>query len=352
MLTMTKPFLPILPLLVLGGLAAQNTTHVAPTGYGAIPGAGGNAIPIWSDSATYMQVHDAADLMTVFPQAVAVIKAISFRIPNNGSLAARTMDVQVTMGTTPVTAATATTTFAANLGPSPQIVTPYTNINLPAVSHVSNPNPQGWFFPAMMPYVYIIPQGNLCFELRMRNVSARGGSFDSVSGTSSVLLPLLGTGCTATGQSSPSTIGARSLTMSTGVFAHRLDGGAANAATVMLLGDKPQRITLPGLCGALETLPLLTLGGTTNGSGSWSVSFTLGRLYGFPRITLHTQFAWVDAGLPYGVGVSPCSPIMLPPPTQTRIWAGNSSSGQGNENATVGNRESGYQYALVTGFDT
>ena len=42
---------------------------------------------------------------------------------------------------------------------------------------------------------------------------------------------------------------------------------------------------------------------------------------------------------------------MLPPPTQTRIYAAPSGGGQGNENATTGSREPGYQYALVTGFD-
>jgi hypothetical protein len=60
---------------------------------------------------------------------------------------------------------------------------------------------------------------------------------------------------------------------------------------------------------------------------------------------------WLDNGLPYGFGLSNCSPVSLPPPYQTRIWAGASSSGQGNENATTGSREPGYQYALVMGFD-
>ena len=89
-------------LLLTGALLAQTTTYVAPTGYGAIPGNGGNSIPLWSTSATYQQVHDASDMATVLPTPVALLKAISFRIPNAGSLAARTMDAQVTMGITPV----------------------------------------------------------------------------------------------------------------------------------------------------------------------------------------------------------------------------------------------------------
>ena len=59
--------------LLLGTLAAQTTTHVAPTGYDKLPGNGGNAIPLWSGSAVYMQVHDASDLATVFPAAVAIL---------------------------------------------------------------------------------------------------------------------------------------------------------------------------------------------------------------------------------------------------------------------------------------
>jgi hypothetical protein len=336
-------------LFLLGGLAAQ-TTYVAPTGYGSLPGSGGNAIPLWSGSAVYQQVHDAADLMTVFPTPVVPIRSISFRIPNGGSLAARTLDAQVTMGVTPVSAATATTTFASNLGPNPQVVLPYTTLNMPQVSSTSNPNPQSWFFPFQTPFVYPIPTGNLCYELRLRNLSATGGSLDTVSGTSSRLDPLLGTGCTATGQTSPAGIGTRSLNMSTGAWINRLDRGAASASAAMVIGTTAQQLMLPGMCSSLETLPLLSVTGTTDATGTWNHTLTFGRLYGFPRVTLYAQFAWLDAGLPYGFGVSNCSPASTPPPTQTRIWFGPSNSGQGNENATSGSRETGYQYALVMGF--
>ena len=339
------------PLFLFGALSAQTTTLIAPTGYGTIAGNGGNAIPLWSGSATYMQVHDAADLQTVFPAPVATIKAISFRIPTGGSLAARTLDAQVTMGTTAVTAKTATTTFASNLGPSPQVVLPYTSLNLPQVSSTTTPNPQSWFFPFQVPYLYIVVQGNLCYELRMKNLSAMGGSFDTVSGSTARLETFLGTGCTATGQSSASGIGARSVSMTTGSYVNRLDRGAVSAPAAMFIGDTKQQTTIPGLCGALETIPLVTLNGSTDATGTWNNSLVLGSLYGFPKMTIYAQFAWLDAGLPFGFGLSNCSPITLPPPTQTRIWAGNSSSGQGNENATSGNRETGYQYALVMGFD-
>lgn len=340
------------PFLLLAALAAQTTTYVAPKGYASIPGNGGNAIPLWCGSSVYQQVHDAADLQTVFPTPVAVIKAISFRIPNGGSLTARTVDAQVTMGTTTVSARTASTTFATNLGSSPVIVLPYTNLSLPAVSHVSNPNPQSWFFPFTAPYTYVIPTGNLCYELRMKNLSATGGSFDAISGTSARLETLIGTGCTASGQTSAATIGARSVAMSTGAFVNRLDRGAAAAPALMILGDKAQQIVLPGFCSALETLPLATLGGTTDATGSWNVNLSLGSLYYFPRVTIYTQFAWIDAGLPNGLGLSTCSPVSFPPPTQARIYFAPSGTGQGNETATTGSRELTYPYGLVMGFDT
>ena len=337
-------------LLLTGALLAQPTTYVAPTGYGSIPGNGGNAIPLWSTSATYQQVHDAADLATVLPTPVALLKAISFRIPNGGSLAVRTMDAQVTMGITPVTAQTATTTFATNLGPAPAVVLPYTILNLPAVAHVSNPNRQSWFFPFTTPFPYTVAQGNLCAELRFRNMSATGGSFDTISGSTSRVDALVGTGCTATGQTTASTIGVRTLAMSSGAFTNRLDRGAASATALMVVGVQAQHVTLPGLCAFLETVPLVTLGGTTDATGTWNNPLSLGPLYSFPKLTIFTQFAWVDAGLPYGFGLSPCSPITLPPPTQTRIWYGTSST-QNNETALTGSRETGYQYALIMGFD-
>lgn len=339
------------------GLSAQTISYIAPFGAQSNDGNTGNTIPWWAGSATYQQVHNANDLIWVFPAPVALIRGLSFRCDATYSLTARTMDAQVTLGTTPVTAATATSTFANNLGPTPMVTLPYSPINLPPVSSGATlPNPQAWFFPFAVPYVYVINNGNLCWELRIKNSSSNATSYTDAASAASPnanFMPLVGAGCTATGQTLAATIGARTLVVASGAFLNRLDYGAMSAPAAMVFGATRQQLSLPGLCSSLETAPLVSLGGTTDALGTWSLSLTLGSLTAFPRATVYTQFAFADAGLAYGFGLSTCSPVTLPGTTtfgMTRIYAVPSNSGQGNENATTGSL--GANYGLVTGFDT
>jgi len=236
------------------------------------------------------------------------------------------------------------------------VVLPYTNLSLPALTQVSMPNPQGWFFPFAVPFPYVIPNGNLCWEMRIKNASTNATApCDAVSGVTptAIVNPLLGTGCLATGQTSRSTIGLRSLNLTTGQYVNRLDFGRASSAAAMVMGAQAQTITLPGLCGALETVPLVSFAGSTDTTGSWLSSLNFGPLTSLPAATIYAQFAFADAGLQYGFGLSDCSPITLPPPGIggiARIWYGTGTTG-GNETATSGSREP-YPYGLVTGFDT
>ena len=346
-----------LPLLAITLLPAQTLTpYIAPFGHQSNEGNTNNTIPWWAGSATYQQVHDAPDLAWVFPAPVALIRGLSFRANAGHSLGARTLDTQITLGITSVTAATATATFASNLGGSPSVTLPYTSVNLPSVSSVSTPNPQAWFFPFAAPFVYVISQGNLCWELRYRNsTSSATAPNDACSGapTGASFMPLLGAGCTATGRSLPATIAVRSLDVATGTFVNRLENAASSAAATLILGGARSQLTLPGLCAPLETPPLVMLNGTTDQSGTWNHSIVLGNLTQFGRGTVYTQFVFADAGLPYGFGLSTCSPVTLPGAStfaSVRIWAVPSSSGQGNENATTGSMDR--NYGLVVGFDS
>ena len=341
--------------LLAGGLSAQLTSYVAPFGCQSNPGGSGNTIPWWSGSATYQQVHDSADLAWVFPQPVVLLRGISFRPSTNGTLPSRTTDAQVTVGVTTVTSGSPTTSFATNLGNSPQVVLPYTSVNLPQAGSTSVPNPQAWFFPFAMPFVYVLTQGNLCWELRLKNSSTMAiSSTDALSSAppGANFMPLLGPGCTATGQTQPATIGARSLVVSTGAFANRLDRARSLSNAALVLGGVRQNLTLPGLCAALETMPLVSLSGSTDATGTWNHSVTLGDLTSFGRGTVYAQFVWADAGLPYGFGLSPCSPVTLPGASTfgvARIYFGNINTGQGNETATTGTAER--NYGLVVGFE-
>ena len=355
--TMHNPVLSSFCVLVaVGALGAQSTSYIAPYGFTSVDGNIQNTIPFWSSSCTYQQVHDAADLIAVMPGPAVVIKSISFRKGTGATagLSARTMDVQLTLGATPVTAATATATFASNFGPSTTVVLPYTNLSLPTQTNVSTPNPQSWFFPFATPFTYIIVLGNLCWEMRTKNCSLRTPGYnDAHQGTvQSLFGALIGSGCVATGQTAAASVGTRSLDVITGAFVHQLLRGSAAMPAAMILGAVPQALTLPGLCSSLQTIPITNFSGNTDATGSWNLTLGFGSLLPYPGAKFYTQFAFVDSGLPYGFGLSPCSPITLPTPGPqgaTRIYVSPSGGGQGSETATVGTLSQGYM--LITGFE-
>src|SRR5262245_35734419 len=91
--------------LVPALLGAQTTIPcIAPSSASAtVEGNSNNTVPWWSTHATYQQIHDASDLALVFPAQVAVLKGLSFRKEggNTAAVAARTLDVEITLGTTP-----------------------------------------------------------------------------------------------------------------------------------------------------------------------------------------------------------------------------------------------------------
>jgi hypothetical protein len=73
-------------------------------------------------------------------------------------------------------------------------------------------------------------------------------------------------------------------------------------------------------------------------------------LTGFPAVTIWSQFAFFDAGLPIGVGLSDASRFMLPPPGYTQVaraYVAPSGGTNGNELATSG--QTSTNYGLVTG---
>ena len=338
--------------LASAGLSAQSF-HTAPFGFATVEGRDNNTIPWWTASASYQQIHDASDLANVFGTTFAVINSLNFRKDNTSSAApGRTMDVQITLGVTSVNATAASSSFATNLGPSPQIVLPYTTLNLPTLTNVGAPNPLGWSFPFQTPFPYAIATGNLCWELRFTNASTTANlAMDAVGRLNSIVAPNLGTGCIATGQSSAATIGLKSLSMATGAWRNRLDRAASSAPAVQLMGFGATPVPLPGFCSGLEFFPVASLQSVTDGAGQWDSSFTLGSLYDMPTVDLLSQFAWIDGGLPNGVGLSDASSIALPADSirnLSRIYHAPFGGGLGNETATSGSVDR--RYGLVTSF--
>ncbi len=105
---MRRSTLFVLPVLLCAtGLSAQ-TYFYLPAGHDALEGNANNTIPFWSSSATYQQVHDGTDVDRAIGGGFALIQSLNFRKDNATSpIPSRTIDVQITLGQTPVTAASA-----------------------------------------------------------------------------------------------------------------------------------------------------------------------------------------------------------------------------------------------------
>jgi hypothetical protein len=337
--------------IVAAGLSAQ-TSHYSPSGHTTLEGGSNNTIPWWAGSGTYQQIHDASEMTISLGGASANIDQIGFRKDGllAGTVPGRTLDIQIDLGHTSVTAAGITTTFLTNLGTSTNVL-PYTTVNLPTLSNSGLPNPEGWSFP-FTAFAYSATAGNLCWEFRFRNSNTTASApLDAASVSSATFFALIGGGCIATGQTLPATIGLRSLSTTTGAYRNRLDRGPASAPAAFFIGVTPTPIGLPGMCAPLEFLPLVNVAGGTTATGQWDLTLTFGSLVGLPPVSLYGQFLFLDANLPLSLGVSSANHLTLPPPSVThvsRAWFGAASSGQGNETALTGSI--GISYGLVTIF--
>src|SRR5262249_50140795 len=162
-------------------------------------------------------------------------------------------------------------------------------------------------------FPYVVAQGNLCWEMRIKNNTVSTAGYNDATNVlvRQLFGPLIGAGCLATGQTGAATIGTRSLNAVSGAVVHQLDRGSFLKPAPIVFGAVAQPITLPGLCSSLQTVPVLAASGSTDPTGSWRAALTFGSLLANAGAQIYVQFAFLDAGLSYGFGLSPCSPITL-----------------------------------------
>src|SRR5690606_31262791 len=105
---------------------------VSPAGFAHISGNRNNTIPFYGMSATYQQIHDAVDMQATTGSPTLLMTGMAFRPAGTFNITAHQWDVQLTLGHTSVSAATASATFANNFTTTPTTVLPYTTVNGPA----------------------------------------------------------------------------------------------------------------------------------------------------------------------------------------------------------------------------
>ncbi len=348
------------PLLcVLAALAAvlPAQTHVwSPRGSATQEGNSNNTIPFWSLSATYQQIHDYENMGPVLGHSATPLLGLMLRKDNSGTpTTGRTLDLQLTLGATPVSARSPSTTFATNLGSSPTVVLPYGLVNLPPLTQISVPNPAGFIIPFTTPFVYVPAPGfNLCWEWRHMNASSNLNSSMDADSTGSYSAGLEGTGCLTSGQTLPSSITTRSLGLSAQTYRSVLDRAAANAPGVFALGSQRVNISFPGQCAPLLLNPLVFLSGATDAAGMWDMTLTTPDFRNGPQVEILGQYVWLDGLQPTGLGFSDMSFVrtaMGGTGYMCRLYACPYQGGAGFELATTATGSS-VGYGLVTGFIT
>jgi hypothetical protein len=346
-----------LALCVLAGSAlAQNFTY-SPASAGTTEQNANNTIPFWYGSARYQQVHGS------LRGAPRLLQAISIRrdgmLGTFGSAVARTIDAEMVMAHTNF--ATVSGTFASNYAGTPVTTVNRRMINLPDwTANLGSPAP--WLaIPHDNPFAYT---GNLdlLWELRIHS-NTNTGSYpaDAFSGFNfdigSATNVSFGTGCTATGRTSPMTISANvqsvnptnSLRVQWSVF-----NGPAGAPCAVLVGLSGIDQAVSGLCSNLYVGNiLLVINGTKSGTGSFTTPAIEATPFDPAWVggKLYAQGAAIDNGRtdPIPVSVSnrvESTIVAVPggsPDKIRRIWVS-------DVNATVGSLSENYNYGLAVRF--
>jgi hypothetical protein len=302
--------------LIASALPATAQRYVVtPAGFEHIAGNYNNTYPFSTAAGRYHQIHDAADLQTL--GAAFVFNSLNFRINGTRGVVARQWEVELNMAATAVTSASMSATFAANFTGSPTTVLPFTTINGVAGTGVTatGPNPIQWTFPFKTIFPYLPAQGNLVWEWRHRNSPPGSWTFmDAATNATVAPTPAVGvstgTGCRATGRSNPAvsrfTIGASNADLA-------LIDGATNANALLWVGFSKFTAAIPGWCTAFYVQPVVTVGGTTDASGTWIAgSVPVSLLNTTQYFEAHAQFGFLDAGLPSGVGLSDLGTVTGP----------------------------------------
>lgn len=343
-------------LVLVGGLQAQTPKYLySPAGAATQGGGSNNTIPWWSQSASYQQIHDYAEMVRVAGGKVApiIMKGLGFRPAGSFNLPGRTWELKLAVGTCPNNADNASATFTNNL-PNPTTVfgttTTFNKFSFSTVKGTGDPNPIAFTVPFNQTYVYVpVPSVHFCWEWRHKNATSNATMpCDAIAGRlgRGTVMPSIGSGCG--GATSTVSIAYRNSQYN---YDSKLSNATANTTAMGMLGLSKQKVPLPGWCSNLETVPLLHFFGKTDAAGSMTISASLNLLKGVPQLHVYMQYAFLG-NFPFGVGLSDASVYRTNLPggwEMSRIYKTTArGTFNGDETATSG--AVGKNYGLVVGF--
>lgn len=293
---------------------AGMTSTGYPLGYPSIP------------KMTYQQVH--GDL----PTSPRLIRHLGWRpIPTSPGHGAFSTTVTLDLGSQGPTPDQATTTYLANLGPNPTRVLSNGQVQLPAY----NPQPSApadyvYTLPFAVPFIYP-GTGNLCWLVRVHtHTGTANHSYDMYQQQPTPTLHSGGTGCTASGQTSPLALTGTLSGTNLALTATNIPATGGAALFIGLRNDLFDLTPIGAPC-ALRTSIVLTVPGiSSTSSTNWTATLPSAMPSG---VAIYLQAAARDAaanplGLILSNGLCTLWPYQSRP--VVRIWnTGNDTSATG-----------------------
>ncbi len=340
------------PLLVAIPLAAQKGKPylVSPAGHATLEGNSNNIYPWGQAQSHYQQIH--ADLRS----RTLVILGLAWRRDGQfSSIAARTLDLELSVGDSDLAKATAT--FASNYVGTPTVAVKRKKIVMPSWTWTPStprlPGPFDFEIPFDTPWLFSGKQ-DFCWEVKLFPSGAAQRSIAdatrvAISGNAAKNL-MIGQGCTLAGQKKPMTLEASVVVdPSWKMSLQWLCRNTAPSATgnVVLIGLSNPAAPIPGFCSQkLYTDALLAFTApASNASGIFATTqLTSYSWAGLTGKSLYAQAVSSDPSRTPPYAASSGLQTIIPKPgsggSWCRLW--------NNTSATALSGSMGLDYALVT----
>jgi len=291
--------------LTAGVVSAQGFT--SPAGYLTTEGSSNHDYILFKyDDMRWQQLDD-----TSLNQPATNVQRISWRRDGTSGAdpawTARTIDIEVVLSHS-VPAGSISERFPANYTGNTATVFASRPVNLPDWTQPPAATPAPWDLVLQLdtpwPYAGTSPY---LWEVRVRNnqsASDYGNDFQSISGTTGTSNSgtLLGTGCTATGQTSSMALSSTIKNQVTRFrIAYNLTNGPITQPAYVNLDLSNANLTVPGLCTTVFATPLIPIPlGTTDASGDVQ-GFSIENIAFNPALVgvqLYSQAIALDPGQP------------------------------------------------------
>lgn len=275
--------LPLLILPLLATTAFAQMTQVIPASLTNIDGPGSTSFPFGLSTPARVQTYFHSSETGIL--AAAAVQSLEVRANANAATSAKSsIDLQITLSTTPATLSTLSTTFAANHGSNAVVAYTRKLTNL-AATPASNPGGYGGIWMLDAPFVYIAAQGNLMIDYDVASQPSGAWTVDSPFTSTAATHLATGTGCN--GLTAGSTGGLLGLNLT-----YTVGGGPGNGAAVLVFGPLfPAPVPFPGLPGCdVHVNPLVSLSVPLSASGTGSLPLTVPESAGLRGATLSAQF--------------------------------------------------------------